>query len=349
MVDDTGGHPQAPEGPAPGEELLGMITGYWVSQAVFAATKLGIADLLGSGPRPCADLAREVGVAPGPLFRLLRALASVGVFREDDTRQAWFGLTPMAELLRSDVAGSQRGFALLQEYQYPPWGELLHSLRSEETAFEHLHGEPLFDFLAGRPDVSSVFDDAMADRTAEVAQAVVDAYDFARFEVLVDIGGGSGLLLCSILRANPGLRGVLFDLPHVASAAQDAVAAAGLTDRCATRGGDFFEAVPTEGDLYLLKWIVHDWDDERAVRLLRRSRDAMEPGDTLLVVEELVPPGNAWAMVKWVDLTMLTVTGGRERTESEYHALLDLAGLELTRVVPTLQPASLLECRRATT
>ena len=267
MVDDTGGHPQAPEGPAPGEELLGMITGYWASQAVFAATKLGIADLLGRARGPVriwhGSRCRPRAAVPAPARigerRRVPRTTPPGVVRPDP-----HGRT--APLRRGRVAAR----LALQEYQYPPWGELLHSLRSEDKAFEHLHGEPLFDFLAGRPDVSSVFDDAMADRTAEVAQAVVDAYDFARFEVLVDIGGGSGLLLCSILRANPGLRGVLFDLPHVAPRRRTP-GRGGSTDRCATRGGDFFEAVSTEGDLYLLKWIVHDWDDERAVRLLRRS------------------------------------------------------------------------------
>lgn len=347
MFDHSTNGPQTPQDPAPAAELVGMITGYWVSQAIFVAAKLGLADLLRAGPRSCEDLARDAGVAPRPLFRLLRALAGVGVFREDEAREGWFALTPLAEALRSDVAGSQRAFALLQEYQYPPWGHLLHSLRTDETAFEQVYGEPLFAFLAGHPEASSVFDDAMADRTAEVAHAVVDAYDFARFDTLVDVGGGSGTLLCSILRSAPRLNGVLFDLPHVAAAAREAVAEAGLADRCTVEGGDFFEAVPRQGDGYLLKWIIHDWDDEQAVRLLRRCRDALDPTDTILLVEELVPPGNTPAMVKWIDLTMLTITGGCERTEAEYGALLTAAGLELTRVIPTAQPASILECHRA--
>lgn len=327
----------------PGAALLELITGYWVSQGVCIAAELGLADLLASGPRSVRDLAQETGVLPDPLHRLLRALASVGVFSEDESEPGVFGLSALADGLRSDVPHSQRAFARLQRYQYGPWGELRHSLETGQTSFERVHGHPLFDFLAERPDAASVFNDAMADRTVGTASAVVAAYDFSHITRLADVGGGSGLLLATVLAANPRLHGVLFDLPHVAAEAERRFAAEGLSDRCFVHGGDFFQSVPEDADAYLLKWILHDWDDDAATTVLRRCREVMVPGDRVLVVEAVIPHGNDPSFAKWLDLTMLTITGGRERSAAEYGELFAAADLRLTRVVSTSSEASILE------
>ncbi len=217
--------------PSP-EVLLQMITGFWTSQAILAVAKLGIADLLKDGPKPYEELAQSTGVRPQALYRLLRALASVGVFREGE--EGRFGLTPLAGYLQTGVPGSLRAFALLQEYQYRPWEEVLHSLQTEETAFKCVFGQELFPYLTAHPTAAAVFDEAMTNMTMQVAAAVVAAYDFAPFGTLVDVGGGSGALLTGILTAHPALRGVLFDVPHVAEDAQQRMSAPSPSSSTAT-------------------------------------------------------------------------------------------------------------------
>ncbi|NOT53608.1 MAG: methyltransferase, partial [Deltaproteobacteria bacterium] len=260
--------PQKPKDLSSPEALIQMITGFWISQAIYAAAKLGIADLVKEGPKPCEALAQATGVLPHTLYRLLRALASVGVFREDEDGR--FGLTPLAAGLQTSVPGSLRAFAIMQsELQYRAYGEVLHSVKTGATAFNLVHGQELFPYLTQHPTAAAVFDAAMTDYTMQVAAAIVAAYDFSQFGTLIDVGGGYGTLLTALLQANPALRGVLFDLPHVAEDAKRRIAEAGLAERCAITGGDFFATVPSGGDAYLLKWIIHDWDDERAVTLLK--------------------------------------------------------------------------------
>lgn len=328
-------------GRTPSRELVDLVTGYWVSQAVVAAARLGVADQLTHRPRSVPDLARATGTQPAALHRLLRALASVGVFQEGEDGR--FGLTPAAALLRSDTPGSLRSFAMLQEYQYQAWAEVMHSLRTGETAFARVFGKPLFGWLANNAEASAVFDAAMRGMTAQVSAAVASVYDFGRLGSVVDVGGGSGELLVRLLTAYPKLRGILFDQQHVAASAGGRIAAAGLQDRCEVRSGDFFEEVPPGADAYVLKWILHDWDDGDAVRVLTRCREAMDASARLLVVEAVLPAGNEFAPQKWVDLTMLVVTGGRERTQAEYEALLALAGLRLTSIAATDSEMSVLE------
>jgi hypothetical protein len=337
--------PQKPtDRPSP-EVLLQMITGFWTSQAILAAAKLGIADLVKDGPRSCEELAQSTGVRPQALYRLLRALASIGVFREGE--EGRFGLTPLAGYLQTGVPGSLRAFALLQEYQYRPWEAVLHSLQTEETAFDYVFGQPLFPYLTAHPVAAAVFDEAMTNITMQVTAAVVAAYDFAQFGTLVDVGGGSGALLTGILTAHPTLRGVLFDVPHVAEDARPRIAAAGLVERCVIQAGDFFQAVPPGGDAYLLKWILHDWDDERAVTILTHCHRVMTARSKLLVIEAVLPPGNTPFFHKWMDLTMLVITGGRERTEAEYRVLFEAAGFQLTQITPTASEMSVIEGVRA--
>jgi len=319
-----------------------MITGFWISQAIYAAAKLGIADLVKEGPKPCEELAQATGTHPQTLYRLLRALASVGVFHEG--KDGRFGLTPLAEYLQSGVPGSLRAFAIMQsELQYRAYGEVLHSVKTGETAFQRVCGQELFPYLTQHPTAAAVFDEAMTGYTTQVAATVAAAYDFSQFGTLVDVGGGHGTLLRAILQANPALQGVLFDLPHVTEDAKKRIAAAGLTERCSIIGGDFFAAVPTGGDAYLLKWIIHDWDEERAVTLLKNCHRAMAARSKLLVIEAVLPPGNTSFFHKWADLTMLVITGGRERTEAEYSALFAAADFQLTQIIPTASEMSIIE------
>ncbi|MDQ3809571.1 MAG: acetylserotonin O-methyltransferase [Chloroflexota bacterium] len=327
--------------PAP-VALLRMMTGYWVSKALHVAAELGVADLLRDGPRPADELASACGAHPPALYRLLRALASVGVFTEGEGRR--FALTPLAELLRSDRPDSMRALARMYgSEQYRAWDGLLDSIRTGTPAFDRAFGASYFDYLARSPEAGAVFDQAMTGWTTQVADAVVEAYDFPASGTVVDVGGGRGLLLATILRARPNLRGVLFDLPHVVVGAQPLLAAAGVADRCTVVGGDFFASVPAGGAVYLLAQILHDWDDERCRVILANCRGAMRPDGKLLVVEQVLPPGDEPALGKWLDLHMLVLLTGRERTEAEYRALLGAAGFQLSQVMPTTSGASIVE------
>ena len=329
------------DAPAP-EALLRMMTGYWLSKSLNVAAELGLADLLRDGPRTTDDLAGACGAHAASLYRLMRALASVGVFTEMQGRR--FGLTPMAELLRSDVPGSMRSLARMYgSEQYRAWDDLLGSVRSGEPAFDRVFGASYFEFLAKTPQADAVFNDAMTGWTTQVADAVASAYDFAGFDTVVDVGGGHGLLITTILRANPTLRGVLLDLPHVIAGARPLIQAAGLEDRCETVGQDFFQSVTEGGDAYVLAQILHDWDDERARTILLNCKRAMRPDGKILVVEQVLSPANEPSFGKWLDLHMLVLLTGRERTEAEYAALFETAGLRLANVIPTASGASIIE------
>ena len=322
--------------------LLQMMTGYWVSQALYVAAKLGVADRLADGPVSCADLAAATGADAPSLYRVLRALASVGVFTE--TAPGTFALTPLADLLRGDAPGSMRALAIMYaEEQYRAWGDLLHSVRTGRPAFPHQFGTDYFAYLARHSEADRVFNAAMTGWTTQLASAVADAYNFAPFKTIVDVGGSYGTLLAAILRRHPGARGFLFDQPHVAAAAAEHLAAAGVADRCTAVGGDFFVEVPAGGDAYVLAQILHDWDDERSVAILKQCRRAI-PGDgKLLVVELVLPQGEEPFFGKWLDLHMLVLLGARERTAAQYDALFQASGFRLTRVIPTPSGPSVVE------
>ncbi len=333
--------------PTPRDRLQQLLLGYRVSQGLMVAARLGLADLLAAGPQDCTALAQATGTHAPSLYRLLRLLASAGVFAEDGQHR--FHLTPPAELLRSDVDGTLRHMAMFlgEESHWRPWGELLHSVRTGETAFGHLYGLGHFAYLARHPEEAATFDAFMVDQTAHAATAIVSAYDFAGVGTVVDVGGGRGTLLAAILTAYPALRGILFDQPQVLEGARALLEASGVASRCDRVGGDFFQAVPTGGDTYLLQQILHDWDDERAHRILECCHAALPPAGRLLIVERLIPPGNAPSPAKSVDMQMLVILGGRERSEVEYADLLAGAGLRLVRVLPTRSPFSILEAQRA--
>lgn len=330
-------------GPTPQSvTLLQMMTGYWVSQAIYVAAKLGLGDCLADGPRGTDDLAAATGVHAPSLHRLLRALASRGVFTE--ASPGYFALTPLAALLQTGTSGSMRALAITyNEEQYRAWGDLLHSVRSGQPAFESQFGMGPFAYFAQHPEADRVFNEAMIDWTNQIADAVASTYDFSPFETVVDVGGGHGTLLAALLRRNRHAEGILFDLPHVVAEAEKLLAAAGVADRCARIGGDFFAAVPEGGDVYVLAQILHDWDDDRCVAILERCRRAMPPHGKLLVVELVLPPGEEAFFGKWLDLHMMVITGGRERTAAEYDALFRAAGLALTGVVPTPPGPSVVE------
>jgi hypothetical protein len=328
--------------PPPQVAMLQVLQGLWVSRAVYVAAKLGIADLLKDGPKGSAELANATGTDAPSLYRVLRALDSVGVFADDG--EGHFAITPLGATLRTDVPGSLRYLAIeeLGENHYPAWEKVLYSVKTGATAFDHVYGMSKWQYMTEHPDEARIFDQAMASFSSTVAAAIVAAYDFSSSRTVVDVGGGDGGLLAAILKANPNARGVLADLPHVAEGARRRFDVEGLADRCDVAGGDFFGQVPA-GDTYVLKFIIHDWDDERSTAILTNCRRAMAHNGKVLIVEAVLQPGRATSFSKFLDLNMMVMTGGRERTEPEYRALLDAAGLRLTRIVPTQTEMSVIE------
>lgn len=323
--------------------LRQITTGYWGSQALYVAAKLGIADQLVNGPRSCEDLAIVVGAKPEVLYRLLRALASLGIFTEVSDRQ--FALTPAAELLRSGTAGSLRNLVMMfGEEHYVAWGELLHSIQTGENAFEHHYGAPVFAYYAQHPASADIFNGAMSDMSRPDTAAVLSSYDFQGIRCLVDVGGGHGQLLSQILAAYPDLTGILYDQPAVVAGADSVLA--DVSDRCEVVGGDFFASVPAGGDAYLLKHIIHDWDDADSLKILANCRQVMQPGDRLLLLEQVVRAGNEPNLAKWLDLNMLVMTqGGRERTQAEFATLLADAGFQLSQIHGTASEVCIIEGR----
>jgi hypothetical protein len=332
----------------PSVTLQRLMTGTWIVHAISLVARLGIPDLLAEGAKGCQELAHATETHPPSLYRVLRALASVGIFQEAEDGR--FGLTPLAEPLRSEAPSSLRAFAIMlgEEWHWRAWGDLPHAVRTGESAFEHLYGMTNFAYWAQHPDAEELFDQAMTSRSGEENEAVVTAYDFSGIGTLVDVGGGHGSFLASILRANPGLRGILFDRPEVAGAAKQQFEAAGLQDRCHVLTRSFFEAIPSGGDAYVLKKVIHDWDDERAIAILQNCHGAMPERSRLLLVEPMIPLGNEPSFAKLLDLLMLVWTpGGKERTEEEHRALLAAAGFEVRGMTLTAAPVTVIEAVRA--
>ncbi len=316
-------------------QLFGLITGYHVSQALRAVVTLGIPDRLAHGPRTSDDLARETETHAGALYRVLRFLTGAGLFEEVAPRT--FGLTALGAGLRSDVPGTLHTttLMLLDPANWQAWGEVLHSLRTGTSAFEHVHGQEIFAYLRAHPTTARIFNEAMTESTALSDTAITRAYDFTGVERLVDVGGGQGLLLATILQAYPAMRGVLFDQPQVVADARATLEAAGVAERCEVVDGDFFASVPSGGDAYLLRQILHDWDDTDATAILASCRRAMPGTGRVLVLESVIVPDYRQALpILHLDLDMLILVGGMQRTEAEYRALFDAAGLRLQRVLP---------------
>ncbi|HEX7297588.1 MAG TPA: methyltransferase [Solirubrobacteraceae bacterium] len=326
--------------------LLELSTGYIVTKALSVAAQLGVADLLADGPRPAAELAAATGADERSLYRVLRLLAAAGVLAQRSSGE--FELTNVGAGLRSDVDGSLRAWVIMNsEGVYGAFRDVLHSVQTGEPAFERVFGAPLFEHLARHPEQGAVFNDAMGDFSRQATTAAAASLDLGGVERLVDVGGGDGTFVAAALARNPRMHATLYDLPHVAGLTRAKLDAAGLADRCEVVAGDFFRSVPRGGDAYVLSWILHDWDDERCVQILHNCREAIDDGGRLLVVETLIPEGDEPHWGKVLDVAMLVVTGGRERTEDEYAALFERSGFRLSEVhrIPSLM--SVLEARPA--
>jgi SAM-dependent methyltransferase len=320
------------------DQLARLLSGYWYTQTIYVAAKLGLAELLKDNPRTVQELAEATGTKPRALYRLLRALASIGIFAED---QGQFSMTPLAKCL---LEPSTKAMATMRgEFQYRAWGELLYSVQSGKSAFEKVYGKPIFDFFSDNPETGKLFDQAMTGVHGRETDAMLEAYDFSRIGTLADIGGGNGSVITAILRRYPAMRGILFDLPTVVVRTKANIEAAGLADRCQVIAGNVFESAPPEGDAYLMRHIIHDWDDEKSLAILRNCRKVMRHGGKLLVVEGLISPGNEPSVSKFFDLAMMVLPGGMERTEEEYRLLFEAAGFRLTKIMPTSTWVSVIE------
>ena len=320
----------------PQETMLNLIGGFWIARSIYLAAQIGVADAVDDQPKTIAQLAAETNTEPRSLYRLLRALASVGIFSE--VSDQCFALTPLAATLKSDSPGSMRYAALAQlgDDHSLGWSNGLHSLKTGEVAFNAAAGMPVWEYYAQHPEAGQVFSQSMTNMGNPISQAVAATYDFSQFKTIVDVGGAQGSLISAIVQSYPHLKGILFDLPEI-------IANVSVDDNIQPIVGNFFESVPSGGDAYLMRWIIHDWDDEKSSMILKNCHQAMPDHSKLLLVESIIPPGNEPAPAKFVDLIMLLMTGGRERTEAEYRSLLRSSGFELTQVIPTPSMFSIIE------
>jgi len=338
--------PSPPTGPPPAEVMFRMITGYWVSQIIGVAAKLGIAEHLHGGAKSADELARLTHSEPSALFRVLRAAASVGVFHLNaDDR---FSLTPLGETLRSAVPGSMREMAIMQisKGHWLPWGRLEDAVRTGKPQAVATLGCEIFEHYAKNPEEAAAFTGAMGNLSAIVASEVAAHVDTSGLTRAVDIGGAEGTLIAALLGKNPSLEGIVFDLPHVTASAKAKLEAQGLLGRCEVVAGDFFKSVPS-ADLYVLKQILHDWNDEQATTILRNCAQSMTSRGRMAIVEMVIPDDGAPTPAQLMDVNMLAILPGRERTQAEYTALLEGVGLRVERLVPTHSPFQILEATRS--
>jgi O-methyltransferase domain/Dimerisation domain len=322
-----------------------LVSGFRATQLVRAVTELRIPDLLADGPRSAADLAEAAGVMTEPLRRALRALVAVGVFDEVDGGR--FAATPVSDWFR-DRPGSMRGIALmLPAESYRAFGDLMYSLKTGEPAFEHIYSMSRWEQLAQEPEQSALFNSSMQFNTEAMRDAVASAYDFTGLFSVVDVGGGRGTLIAGLLKANPGLRGVVFDIEAGLAETEAYLKQEGVHDRCAVKRGSFFDQVPSGHDAYVLKNIIHDWSDEKAAVILANCRKAMSPEQRLILIERIVPARSedsaSARQLFMADMQMMVMLGGRERTLDEFRALVEGAGFQLTRVIPTESAFQLIE------
>lgn len=326
--------------------LMPIICGALMTQAVGVAARLSIADLLKGGAKSVTELAAATSSHERSLYRVLRSLAGTGIFQEVAPKT--FANTPVSELLRADAPKSMRSAAifLAEPWHYNVWGEMPESVRTGEAVWKKVYGVEVFDWFAENLEAAEIFNNAMTDMSATAAPAVIEAYDFSGIKTLADIAGGHGFLLAQILKANPGLKGILFDTPEVIAGAGSLLQKEKVADRVETMTGDFFREV-APADAYIMKHIIHDWDDHRAVLILKNIHRAMNGDGKVLLVESVVPQGNDPHPSKLFDLEMLTSTGGTERTEAEYGELFAAAGFRLTQILPTKSPFNIVEAVKA--
>jgi hypothetical protein len=325
------------------QQAFQLMTGHIVASAVNIAARLGLSDRLAGGPRSAEDLARELSVDPGALYRVLRALASVGMYHEQADHR--FALTPVGAAF---IDGPVRAMALwiAGEFNFRVYANAMQSVKTSKSAMAMTAGvDSPFEAFAKDPELSEIFNNAMTGFSAFVVPSVLEAYDFSGINTLVDVAGGHGALLAAILKQYPAMKGIVMDLDHVVAGATPNLAAQGLSDRATAVAGDFFAAVPEGGDAYIMKHIIHDWYDDKASQILGSIRKVLPKHGRVILIESVIPPGNEPGMGKVIDLEMLVMAGGKERTEQEFRELFDRAGFTLTRVVPTKSPMSVLEAR----
>ncbi|GBE03018.1 multifunctional cyclase-dehydratase-3-O-methyl transferase TcmN [bacterium BMS3Bbin06] len=329
---------------SPADTLRQLINSQVISRLIYVVAKLGIADFLKNGPMSCEQLAKSVNVNSSSLYRALRTLASVGVFSE--TEAGIFKQTKMSKLLESDIAGSQRAVAMLvwEPWWRQGWDELLYSVETGKVGFDHVHGMGLFEYLSRNADASSLFNKAMDSFTGQEIDSILSSYDFSNFTKIVDIGGGNGAFMCAILKSCPDVNGILFDLPNTIATARKLMKENAEEKRCDLIAGDFFKSMPVGGDLYTLKSVIHDWDDERAIDLLKNCHKAMAGDGRLLLIERVIPSGDVPSAGKIMDIVMMVNLGGLERNANEYEALLNESGFRLTGIIPTGSAMSIIEC-----
>jgi len=328
--------PEQQQTPPP-VQMMQMITGFWTSCCIYAAAKLDIADHLKDGGLTAGQLAETTHSDAASLHRILRALSSVGVFRENGEHK--FELTALGETLRSDVPGSMKAMTIAQlGDHYNAWGNLTYSIKTGNTAFDNIEGMSVWSYYETHPEEGLNFMKAMTGVTAAAVMNVLPCYDFSGFKTIVDVGGGNGALLMAVLNASPQATGIVFDEEYVVEETKKVLTEKGFDKRCVTEAGSFFDFIPPRADLYLMKMIMHDWNDEECLRILNNCSKAMKAGSKLLVIEAVIPEGNDPHPGKFMDINMLAMTGGRERTEKEFASLFAKAGLRLSRVIHTHSP-----------
>ena len=322
--------------------MLQLMGGADITLAISCLAQLGVPDLVEAGPRSADDLAREIGAHPGALYRLMRATASVGVLSEGPDGK--FSQTPLSAVLHSNANPSLRAFAIMgaRDWWLRGWQRLEYSVRTGKTALDDVYGMPLWEHFKRNPAEAQIFNDGMTNLSMLDSPAVADAYSFHGIDSVVDVGGGHGLLLATILSRNPNLRGTLFDAPHVVEGTKEGPLKPYLP-RCTLAAGDMFSSVPAGADAYMMKHIIHDWPDDRCIQLLKLCRNAVKPGGKLLVIDCVIQPGNDYHPAKFLDLAMLMFPGGKERTETEFRELFAASGWRLNRLLPTASTEAIVE------
>jgi len=329
-------------GTPPDAIMMQLLFAPIMQQCITIATKLKIADLVAEHPQAIGDIAAKTNTNADALYRMMRLLSSAGIFIKKDNK---FELTPLAALLRSDVPDSLYSFALLmgEDWIWRNWGELMYSIETGKIAHDKVHGMSSFEFFTSNTKAGTVFNNAMTNLSKGVVIPIVEAYNFSGVDKVADIAGGHGMLLAGILKANPKASGILFDLPSVIDGAIPLLKEEGILERVELVPGDFFQSIPKGADIFLMKHIIHDWDDNSSIKILKNIRSAMNDGGKVLIIEMVVPEGNEPSPSKIMDILMMIMEGGKERTEEEYRTLLKAADLKLTRIIPTKSPYSLVE------
>lgn len=328
---------------SPQQAVWHMLDGFRITQSIYVVAKLGVADLLQDGPKHCDDLATQTGIRSDLLYRLLRALASVGIFAETESR--CFKLTPRAICLQSDTVDSLRNLAILKgDLIYPVFGQMLQSLQTGQSGFQLLHGMELYDYWQTNPEAAKILNEGITNISATENEIILGTYDFSSLGTIVDIAGGEGSLLAKILHKHPNMKGILFEQPHLIEIGKQLLTETGVIERCEFQGGNCFASVPEGGDAYLVKHVFQNWQDEQVIAVLQNCYKAMKDSAKLLVIEAVIPLGNTPFKQKFRDLSLFVFApNGKERTEQEWKDVFKAGGFELTAIIPTELELSIIE------